>query len=53
VIGTIARKEFKEVVRDGRFRWSAVTVMVLWLASLSLGWKNYRDVSAQHEAAKA
>ncbi|MBM3263684.1 MAG: DUF3526 domain-containing protein [candidate division Zixibacteria bacterium] len=48
----IARKEFTELVRDGRFRWSAVFVLLLLMASVGMGWKNYREVSAQHRTAQ-
>ncbi len=51
MIGRIARKEFMEMIRDGRFRGAAVVVMVLLLASLMLGWKHYRDVDTQHREA--
>ncbi len=29
MIGAVARKEFKEIVRDGRFRWLAMTCVLL------------------------
>lgn len=52
MIGTIARKELVEMVRDGRFRWSAVITALLLTGSVALGWQHYREVSAQHETAR-
>lgn len=47
MIARIARKEFLEMTRDGRFRAAFGVVMVLLLASLALGWKHHRDVETQ------
>lgn len=52
MIGTIVRKEMKELVRDGRFRWAGGVVAALLVASLLAGWKHHLDVRAQHEAAR-
>jgi ABC-2 type transport system permease protein len=52
VISKIARKEFIEMTRDGRFRWAAAIVLSLLLAALAAGWKHYREVNAQHETAR-
>jgi ABC-2 type transport system permease protein len=52
MITTIARKEMTEIIRDGRFRWTAVAVIALLVAALAMGWRGYRDVKAQHEAAR-
>ncbi|HYP14913.1 MAG TPA: ABC transporter permease, partial [Bryobacteraceae bacterium] len=52
MIASIARKEMLEIVRDGRFRWSAAITAFLLLGSLALGWQHHREVSAQHEAAR-
>jgi ABC-2 type transport system permease protein len=53
MIATIARKEFTEVVRDGRFRWAAGVVLVLLVAALLLGWQHFREVREQQaEAAR-
>ncbi len=52
MIARIARKEFTEMVRDGRFRGGALIVLVLLLSALLMGWKHYSDVSAQHTAAQ-
>lgn len=53
MITTIARKEFTELVRDGRFRWTALVVFSFLLVSLGLGWKNYSAVKRDKEAAQA
>ena len=52
MIARIARKEFIEMLRDGRFRWSAAITLVLLAAALGMGWKGYREVRAQHELAR-
>lgn len=52
MIRTIARKELVEMLRDGRFRWSAGIVAALLFASLATGWAHHRSVSAQHDAAR-
>jgi ABC-2 type transport system permease protein len=53
VILRIARKEFTELVRDGRFRVIGAAVVLLSLLSLAAGWKSYVDLSRQHDAARA
>jgi ABC-2 type transport system permease protein len=52
MIRTIARKEMLEMLRDGRFRWSAAITFCLLLGALALGWQHYAEVNAQHEAAR-
>lgn len=49
----IARKEFTEMLRDGRFRWAAGIVFALLLAAVVMGGKHYRDVKRQHDLAQA
>lgn len=53
MIRRIARKEMTEMLRDGRFRWAAAIVLLLLLASLLMGAKNYRDIKRQHDLAQA
>jgi hypothetical protein len=53
MITQIARKEFTEMLRDGRFRWAAAIVFTLLLASIVMGGKHYRDVKNQHDLAQA
>lgn len=50
--GRIARKEFVEMFRDGRFRGAGAIVFALLAGALLLGWQNHREVSAQHRAAQ-
>jgi ABC-2 type transport system permease protein len=52
MIATIARKEMVEMIRDGRFRWSAGITLCLLLGSVAMGWQHYREVSKQHETAR-
>jgi ABC-2 type transport system permease protein len=49
----IARKEFIEVARDGRFRWAFGAIFTLLAASLLMGWRHYAEVNRQIEAARA
>ena len=49
----IARKEFLEMARDGRFRISGGIVLALLLTALGLGWQRHGEVTATHEAAIA
>ncbi len=49
----VARKEFTDVVRDGRFRWCSVVVGVLLLASLGHGWVQARSAERELAAAQA
>ena len=54
MIATIARKEFTEMTRDGRFRLAALVVAALLVAALVTGWRHWRDVAALHaDAARA
>ena len=52
MIAKIARKEFTEMQRDGRFRWSALIVLLLLVAALALGWKNYAAAKAEQTKAE-
>jgi ABC-2 type transport system ATP-binding protein len=52
MIATVARKEMKDLIRDGRFRWAGGIVLALLAGSLALGWQHYREVNAQHELAR-
>jgi ABC-2 type transport system permease protein len=53
MISRIARKEITELLRDGRFRILSVAVLAVSVVSLAVGWKQYTDVSRQHEEAQA
>lgn len=52
MIKKIARKEFTEMMRDGRFRWMAGIVLALLLSALAIGWKQASEVRAEREAAR-
>lgn len=52
MVTTIARKEMTEMVRDGRFRWTAGIVLALLAGAVLMGWQSYREVSAQHQTAQ-
>lgn len=52
MIRTIARKEMLEMIRDGRFRWSAIITFLLLIGALAMGWQHYSEVNIQHEAAR-
>jgi len=52
MITRIARKEITEIWRDGRFRTAGVIIFTLLAGALLLGWRDYRDLRAQHEQAQ-
>ena len=52
MIVRIARKEMTEIFRDGRFIIAAAVVLILLLASLAAGWKQFTDIRTQHETAQ-
>jgi hypothetical protein len=52
VIFIIARKEFLEMVRDGRARAASVIVLAMLIAALLMGWKEFRDFQTEVEAAR-
>ncbi|AGA31038.1 ABC transporter permease [Singulisphaera acidiphila] len=49
----IARKEFCDLIRDGRFRWSAAIVTVLLVAATAVGWRSWRELRDEHDRAQA
>ena len=53
MIATIARKELIELIRDGRFRWSAAIVLALLGVALIAGAYYQRNLVAQQHAAQA
>ena len=53
MIRRIARKELTEMFRDGRFRVLSAAVLGVSVLSLAVGWKQYVDVSRQHQLAQA
>lgn len=52
MVWRIARKEFTEIVRDGRFRLLSILIVAIAAVSLAAGWKHYIDVRQQHEEAQ-
>lgn len=48
----IARKEFVETLRDGRFRAALGLTLTLLLVSLLVGWKGWSDLQTQRETAQ-
>lgn len=53
MIATIARKEFIELVRDGRFRWAGAITLALLVIALVAGGYYQRDLVKQQRAAQA
>ena len=53
MIRHVVRKEFTDIVRDGRFRWCAALVGALLLVSLGHGWVQARKAQAERTAAQA
>ncbi|MEW6732066.1 MAG: DUF3526 domain-containing protein [Acidobacteriota bacterium] len=53
MITQIAHKEFIEVIRDGRFRWTATSILLLLILSLLLGWHHYHEVQKEQLTAQA
>lgn len=49
----IARREFLDLCRDGRFRWAAVLMTLLLGTALFLAWQQVQRVRAEHAAAAA
>ena len=41
MIRIIARKEFSEIVRDGRFMWTAALMVLLLLTAMLAGWQRH------------
>lgn len=53
MIRTIARKEFIELLREGRFRWAAGIVLALLAVAALAGARYQRDLVAQQQAAQS
>lgn len=52
-IVTIAGKELREIMRDGRFLWTAAIMALLLIAALATGWQRYSSYNAMEQAAQA
>lgn len=50
---TIAGKELREILRDGRFMWTAAIMALLLLAALATGWQRYSSYNEMEQAAQA
>lgn len=53
MIGVIAHKEFTEIIRDGRFKWTAIIMVMLLLTALVTGWQKYNAYSEVQAAAQS
>ena len=53
MIPAIARKEFRDAWRDGRFRWAAAVLVALLGVALLLAWQQVRRAGADRAAAAA
>ena len=53
MIAIIAKKELRELLRDGRFRWSAAIVLSLLTVAVLAGARYQRDLVAQQRTAQA
>lgn len=53
MIGTIALKEFKEIMRDGRIKFSALIIGLMLVASFATAAQRYADISVERESAQA
>lgn len=52
MIATVARKEFAEIVRDGRFRWTAALMVLLLVTAILAGWQRYNTYMTIQAAAQ-
>jgi ABC-2 type transport system permease protein len=52
VISVIAKKELKEIFRDGRFLIAAAAVLLLLSTALLLGWRHYIEIAAERQQAQ-
>jgi len=52
MITSIARKEFAEIVRDGRFKWTAAIMVLLLLTAMLAGYQKYTTAVRIQQAAQ-
>ncbi|NKB43866.1 MAG: ABC transporter permease subunit [Alphaproteobacteria bacterium] len=52
MILTVARKEFREIIRDGRIKWSALILAVMLVAALATAGQRFADISAERASAQ-
>jgi len=53
MIISIARKEFTEIVRDGRFKWTAAIMVLLLITAMLAGYQKYSTATRIQQAAQA
>jgi ABC-type transport system involved in multi-copper enzyme maturation permease subunit len=51
MVWRVARKEFTEITRDGRFLWNCLIILALLLTAIGVGASRYEDDRALREAA--
>lgn len=51
MLTTIARKEFTELLRDGRFRWAGAIILALLAVAIVAGARYQRDLVTQQQTA--
>lgn len=52
MILTVARKEFREIIRDGRIKWSAGILAVMLIAALGTAGQRFADISTERASAQ-
>ncbi|MEQ8734591.1 MAG: DUF3526 domain-containing protein [Rhodospirillaceae bacterium] len=52
MILTVARKEFREIIRDGRIKWSAGILAVMLVAALGTAAQRFADISTERASAQ-
>jgi ABC-2 type transport system permease protein len=53
MITSIARKEFTEIVRDGRFKWTAAIMVLLLITAMMAGYQKFSTAVRIQQAAQA
>lgn len=52
MIGVVARKEFTGIIRDGRFKYTAIIMLLLLLTAFMTGWQRYTNFTDMRTAAQ-
>lgn len=52
MIASIAHKEFTEIVRDGRFKWTAAIMVLLLISAMTAGYQKYSSAVRIQQAAQ-
>ena len=53
MFATIAAKDVREIIRDGRLLWAGGLVVLLMLVALAAGWNRQAQVSSERLAGQA